>query len=157
MTVHALPQRTANLSDEQIGEIIRLDIRGMSHLKISHHVGVTRTSVERAVERSKSMLKITQSMQGERDHALETYREVQRAAWETFEQITNPNKRAAILTEIRQSQRSIDALLDLPLKKTDVDSQSRDIVAFVASFVQDEVPELAPKLLAALREVQREN
>lgn len=145
------PKRASRLTDEQVREIVRLDLRQVSEAEIARRLNISRKSVRRALDRMRATLAIAHDLSVERAKSIATYLEVQRAAWQAVEDAQRRGRSPALLlAEVRLCQARIDAVMGLA---PDPDAPLAQLHLFrqiVFTVIQREAPELAPRIARGL-------
>lgn len=148
--------RAPRITPERQREILRFDLRGVPEVEIARRLNVHRSTVRRALERTRAVLAVSESLQVERARALAVLLEVQRTAWQAVEDATDHGRNpAALLREIRHAQTAINDLLGLATIESEEPEREDTVEAMraaVVAVIQTHAPELAPRLIEALRE-----
>ena len=144
-TVAKLSQRPAKLSDEQVAEICRLDLRQVPEVLIARDLKLHRRTVARVLARMRAALSVSAALDEERGRALGVYRQVMREAWAATADSTQRGRGSApYLSVVLAAQGRIDRVLGL-----DVAVAGDDMAQFkkvVVEAIRAESPQLAGRL-----------
>jgi len=144
-TAKKLSQRPAKLSDEQVAEICRLDLKRVPEVLIARGLKVNRRTVARVLARMRAALSVSANLDEERGRALGVYRELQREAWAAAAEGRQRGRGSApYLSVVLVAQGRIDRVLGL-----DVAVAEDDMAQFkkvVVEAIRAESPQLAGRL-----------
>lgn len=140
------------LDEAMAEEIVKLDMRGLSQVKIAEKTGVNRTTVQRVLARTRAALRITHDLSGELARALALYRSIQAEAWQAIEETRSRGRSpATLLAEVRLAQTRIDTLLGLaPAADDDPRLEFSRFRAAVTEALETESPHLAGRIAERL-------
>lgn len=155
----AVPLAAPRVTEEQTLRICRLALRQVAQTEIARRVGVHRNTVRRVLKRTRGALAATQDTAQDRAEAIAVLREVQRTAWEDMLAARARGRSTAmLLAEVRLAQQQINALLGLqaPAGPDDPALQLQQFKAILVGLIQQEAPQLAPRLAQKLLEARGE-
>lgn len=147
-----LPRRSPNVSDDVAATIIRLDLQELPKAEIARQLGVHRTTVDRVLGRTRSLMNVNRDLAADVDRAVSRYLDLIRLGYEAYHAARGAGRNAApYLAEIRLCQTRLDTLLGLePIPPDDPVLQLASFKRVVVDLIQSEAPQLAPRLAQRL-------